>query len=91
MNMNELELAIMKIDNIEMLRYIGRFIQNRRKTISSKLKYELRIGQEVIVDDGKNRKEEGVVKKVNRTRAVVDLNGMQYNVPFSMIAILEKP
>ena len=86
MNMNELELAIMKIDNVEMLRYIGRFIQDRRKTISNKLKYELRVDQEVIVDDGKS-KQRGVVKKVNRTRAVVDLNGIKYNVPFSMISI----
>ena len=86
MNTNELELAIMKIENVETLRYLGKFIQSRRKAISLKLKYELRVGQEVIVDDGTTKKD-GVVKKVNRTRAVVDLSGISYNVPFSMINV----
>jgi len=29
-----------------------------------------------------------VVKKINQTRAVVDMNGRSYNVPFSMLELM---
>ena len=56
--------------------------------IESKIKSSLLIDQEVYVVS-KNKKEDGVIKKVNKTRAVVDIVGKphQYNVPFSMIEV----
>ena len=56
--------------------------------IESKIKTSLYVDQEVYVVS-KNKKEDGVIKKVNKTRAVVDILGKphQYNVPFSMIEV----
>ena len=56
--------------------------------IESKIKSSLYVDQEVYVIQ-KNKKESGVIKKVNKTRAVVDILGKphQYNVPFSMIEV----
>ena len=56
--------------------------------IESKIKSSLYVDQEVYVVS-KNKKEDGVIKKVNKTRAVVDILGKphQYNVPFSMIEV----
>ena len=56
--------------------------------IKSKIKSSLYVDQEVYVVS-KNKKEDGVIKKVNKTRAVVDILGKphQYNVPFSMIEV----
>ena len=48
-------------------------------------KAELSVGDVVLVDNRKGRVEKGIVKKVNRTRAVVDINSQGWNVPFSMI------
>ena len=56
--------------------------------IESKIKSSLYVDQEVYVVS-KNKKEDGVIKKVNKTRAVVDILGKphQYNVPFGMIEV----
>ena len=56
--------------------------------IESKIKSSLYVDQEVYVVS-KNKKEDGIIKKVNKTRAVVDILGKphQYNVPFSMIEV----
>tara|TARA_R100000781_G_scaffold114850_1_gene87224 strand:+ start:3567 stop:3845 length:279 start_codon:yes stop_codon:yes gene_type:complete len=63
-------------------------VRDRSKTLSSKLKYSLQVGQHVKIT-GTGKFEEGIVEKVNKTRAVVkvDINGTNYsyNVPFSMI------
>ena len=72
---------------------IGEIIESKIKSsisdiIESKIKTSLYVDQEVYVVT-KNKKEEGVIKKVNKTRAVVDILGKphQYNVPFSMIEV----
>jgi len=56
--------------------------------IESKIKSSLYVDQEVYVVS-KNKKEDGIIKKVNKTRAVVDILGKphQYNVPFTMIEV----
>ena len=65
-------------------------IKDRRATLSSKLKYQISPGMTVKFN-GSNKFTEGKVKKVNKTRAVlnVNVNGntMQYSVPFTMISI----
>ena len=33
----------------------------------------------------KTKRTPGVITKMNRTKAVVDMNGMSYRVPFSML------
>lgn len=80
---------ILSQDN-DVLVELNDLIKDCFKKQSSKLKYQLKIGDKVRIN-GSNRIEEGTVTKVNRTRAVVkcydkerdfDVN---YNVPFTMI------
>ena len=56
--------------------------------IESKVKSSLYIDQEVYVVQ-KNKKESGVIKKVNKTRAVVSIENKlhDYNVPFALIEV----
>ena len=56
--------------------------------IESKIKSSLYVDQEVYVVQ-KNKKESGVIKKVNKTRAVVSIENKlhDYNVPFALIEV----
>ena len=54
--------------------------------IESKIKSSLYVDQEVYVVQ-KNKKESGVIKKVNKTRAVVTIDNRSWNVPFTMIEV----
>ena len=47
----------------------------------------LRVGADVYVIQ-KTKKTPGVIKKINRTRAIVEMLGRRYNVPFSMIEVI---
>ena len=54
--------------------------------IKSKIKSSLYVDQEVYVVS-KSKKESGVIKKVNKTRAIVTIDNRSWNVPFSMIEV----
>ena len=56
--------------------------------IESKIKTSLYVDQEVYIVT-QNKRENGVIKKVNKTRAVVSIENKihEYNVPFSMIEV----
>ena len=54
--------------------------------IDSKIKSSLYVDQEVYVVQ-KNKKESGVIKKVNKTRAIVIIDNRDWNVPFGMIEV----
>ena len=45
---------------------------------------ELVVGMNVWVIQ-KTKRTSGVIKKINKTRCLVDMSGSQYNVPMSMI------
>ena len=47
----------------------------------------LQVGADVYVVQ-KTKRSPGVVKKINRTRAIVEMLGRRYNVPFSMIEVI---
>ena len=85
----EILQTLMSIDDINELKLIKSALIDRIAEVSSRIKYTLRIGDEVIVTTNRgynNTKEYGTIKKVNRTRAVVDIEHKgYYNVPFSMI------
>ena len=49
-----------------------------------KAKSVLTVGANVFVVQ-KTKKTPGVIKKVNQTRAIVNMKGRSYNVPFSML------
>ena len=84
---------ILSQNDVDSLSPISEAIKDRKKTLSSKLKYELEPDMEVNVN-GTNKFTEGIIVKVNKTRAVlkVSINGneQRYNVPFSMISKKEK-
>jgi hypothetical protein len=70
----------MKIFNIAELNELSEYI-NSLKIVSAKA--ELFVGQDVWVVQ-KTKRTAGVVKKINKTRCLVDMNGL-YNVPMSML------
>ena len=49
-----------------------------------KAKSALSVGADVFVVQ-KTKKTPGVVEKINQTRAIVNMQGRSYNVPFSML------
>ena len=82
----ELLEDLMQIRDINELRLIRSAISDRIKDIGGMVKYELNIGDLVIIDSPRRgTQEEGTIVKINRTRAVVIIDGKQWNVPFSMI------
>ena len=56
--------------------------------IESKIKSSLYVDQEVYIVQ-KSKKESGVIKKINKTRAVVSIENKlhDYNVPFALIEV----
>ena len=86
MTQDELILEINDMYDVSNLRILRNVINDRMKTVGSMIKYKLNKGDIVVVDSPrKELKEEGTIVKVNRTRAVVNINGTSWNVPFSMI------
>ena len=75
---------LMQIKDMNELKLIRSAISDRIKEVSSRIKYELRKGDAIIVTSKKGT-EDVIVEKINRTRAVVKMNGTSWDVPFSMI------
>ena len=80
---------ILKCKDNEKLTIISKAIKDKRRYNASHLKYSLEVGDRVRVN-GSNKIEKGTVTKVNRTRAVVEIEmadnlTASYNVPFTMI------
>ena len=82
----DLLIDLMQIRDINELRMIRSAISDRIKEVASAIKYDLDKGDKVTIDSPRRElQEDGVIMKVNRTRAVVNINGKQWNVPFAMI------
>ena len=81
----EFLMKVMQIRDVNELKLIRTAINDRIKEVSSRIKYELKKGDAIIVTSKKGV-EDGIIEKINRTRAVVRMNGTSWNVPFSMIA-----
>jgi hypothetical protein len=84
MMLTEIEQKINLIEDLRELQQIQQFIKDRKRTLGNRLKYELSVGDNVTVNSRGNR-EKGTVTKINRTRAVIDMRGGSWTVPFSMI------
>ena len=84
MELREIERQINLIEDLRELKAIQGFIKDRRSSLGSRIKYTLNIGERVAVN-GSRGLEEGYVIKINRTRAIVNIDDMKWNVPFSMI------
>ena len=79
---------ILKCKDNNNLVKINELLKDKLKSNASKLKYELKPGDKVRVN-GTNKFESGVVTKVNKSRAILDvmINDIKYSytVPFTMI------
>ena len=75
---------IRKIDNVSDLRLLSKEIKEQRNYIGRTIGNQLQRGDKVRVNSGTGI-EYGEVTKVNRTRAVVNIDDRSSNVPFSMI------
>ena len=75
---------ILKCNDNDTLTTIEKAIKDKFRYNSSRLKYDLQVGDKVRIS-GSNRIESGVIHKVNRTRAIVTVGNMKWNVPFTMI------
>ena len=85
----ELLLKLMEMGDLGELRLIQSAVRDRIKEVSSAIKYDLDKGDKVKVKSPRRElQDDGVIVKVNRTRAVVNINGTSWNVPFSMITKL---
>ena len=51
-----------------------------------KAKSALTVGADVFVVQ-KTKKTPGVIEKINQTRAIVNMKGRSYNVPFTMLEV----
>ena len=79
-------VEIMQITDIKRLRLMKSAIMDRIKEVGSSIKHELREGDKVYIDSPrKERTEVGIINKINITRAVVEIDGQLWNVPFTMI------
>jgi len=77
------------VDNIDDLNIIKDIITNQRRYLAQKNAFGLVKGDKVKIT-GSNKIEEGIIEKVNRTRAVVMVGNIGWNVPFEMIRKMEK-
>ena len=83
--LDEIQDLINKIDNTNDLRKVYLFYKDRGESLGRQLKYKLSKGDNVLVRS-KDRQNKGVIVKVNRTRALVSIEGMgEYHCPLSMI------
>jgi hypothetical protein len=79
---------LQKTTDLAELRLIQTAVRDRIQQVGSTIKYDLHKGIEVFVDH-RGRKDNGVVVRVNRTRAVIKIEGTNWNVPFSLITLKE--
>ena len=81
----EIHRHIMFLATHEELDKVRDSIKMRRNDLARQLKVTLSKGDVVLVDNRKGKVERGTIVKVNKTRAVVDIDSQGWNVPFSMI------
>ena len=79
--MNGIKQEISKIDNLTDLNALTTYISECKVMLA---KTTLSVGSKVWVVQ-KTKKTEGVITKMNIKKAVVDMNGMSYRVPMSML------
>ena len=84
MTKEEIALEILSLKESIDVRYIRNICDERIRSISNELKYELSPGDKVTIRS-KRMTEEGTIEKINRTRAVVKIDGKSWNVPFALI------
>ena len=72
---------ISSIDNLEDLMFLNEFVMDTRNKLGKNTLY---VGSKVWVVQ-KTKRTAGVITKMKVKKALVEMNGMLYNVPFSMM------
>ena len=87
MKKEEIMIQLMTMSDIDELRMIRNAINDRIQEVGSRIKYELKPGDSVIVKGGKKLSEEtGTLIRCNRTKAIVLIGTQEWNVPFTMLS-----
>jgi transcription antitermination factor NusG len=81
---DDIRNKISDLDNMDDLNTIKEIVKNQRKYLAQKNAFGLIKGDKVKIT-GTNRLEEGIIEKINRTRAVVMVGNVGWNVPFEML------
>ena len=81
---NRIRNMISDLDNIDDLNIIRDLTRNQKKYLGQKNAFNLIKGDKVKIT-GSGRIREGVIEKINRTRAVVMVGNTGWNVPFEML------
>ena len=86
--MKDLINLIDKIDNMKDMNNVIASLKIRRAFLKNELarkaKSTFSVGDAVKIQT-RSGSEKGIITKINRTRAVCDINGSSYNVPFSIM------
>jgi len=83
LNLTNLKKELRKLDSLSELNELSAFISECKTMLG---KSTLCVGSKVNVVQ-KTKKTPGVITKMNIKKAIVDMNGMLYNVPFSMLEL----
>ena len=83
LNLINLKKELRKLDSLSELNELSSFISECKTMLGKSV---LSVGSKVNVVQ-KTKKTLGVITKMNIKKAVVDMNGILYNVPFSMLEL----
>ena len=81
---DEIRTRISDVNSIEDLNILRDIITNQKKYLGQKNAFNL-IKCDKVKIIGSGKIEEGIIEKINRTRAVVMVGNVGWNVPFEMI------
>ncbi len=81
---NRIRNMISDLDNIDDLNIIRDLTRNQKKYLGQKNAFNLIKGDKVKIT-GSGKMQEGIIEKINRTRAVVMVGNVGWNVPFEML------
>ena len=81
----EIHRHIMFLATHEELDKVRNSIKMRKDDLARQVISNLCIGDNVLIDNRKGKVDRGTIRKINRTRAVVEIGNQGWNVPFSMI------
>ena len=81
---NRIRNMISDLDNIDDLNIIRDLTRNQKKYLGQKNAFNL-IKGDIVKITGSGKMQEGIIEKINRTRAVVMVGNVGWNVPFEML------
>ena len=81
---DEIRGKISELDSMDDLNTIKEIVMNQRKYLAKKNAFNLIKGDKVKIT-GSGKIKEGIIEKINRTRAVVMVGNTGWNVTFEML------